>query len=552
MNLFLNILLFLLQPVLRLTGVNSVQLKVLLKARLLIDNRRPNAMMKTRNKPIKWGNVLSILAGFLYGLILLMPFLFTEADDVALFMSLTLLTVLMGMLLITDFADVIYSTRDNMIVLPRPVDSKTFLMSRIVYVCIYMLRLAIPMLTPAVIALGLMYSGKAAALYLLLGLLQVLNTVFLANAAYLLLLRFVSASRIKNALNNIQILFSILAFGTYYLMPKIMESDAFKTLHLTDIKWLQVTPMYWSTATWTWIASNARVAPLLPVLTLLFPLVGLGIVIKFFAPYFASKLGDINEGEKAEPRKTKKEQTGKFSLAGLVCSNAVQRSFFTFVWKLTTRSRNFRMKVYPTFAFVPIYMLMMVMRKGEIGNFSGIAERLQNGSMFLIWIYSSCLTIIVAYTHVMYSDNFKAAWVYFVSPVSKPGEALAGTFKTLMIKFYLPFYLFISAACIAVWGAAVLQHLVLGMVHVTLFVLCMAYIMHRKLPFSMSQEEQNANGRVFLRSMLTLLVPAILGGLHYFAVNYWWALLVLFCISSVFALMLYRLLRQVTWTDMAK
>ncbi len=551
MNVFLNILLFLLQPVIRLTGVNGAQLRALLKMRLLIDNRRPNPMMKNQGKKIKWGNLITIFVGLLYGLMLIMPFPFAPTSDVGLFLSLSFLTVFMSMILITDFADVIYSTRDNAIVLPRPVDSKTFLMSRIVYVCLYLLRVAIPMLVPTMVFMCFAYNGTAAFLFFVMGLLQVLNAIFLANAAYLLLLRFVSASRIKNALNNIQILFSILAFATYYLLPKVMESDTFQAMRLTDYKWLAVTPMYWSAMAWNWLMNGVAVPFIFPVLVLLFPFAGLWLVIRFFAPYFGAKLNDINEGEKIEPRKLKKEKAKGFSLAALLCTNPVQRSFFTLVWKLTGRSRHFRMKVYPTLAFVPIYMIMMVARKGEWSNLAAMVTRLQSGHMFLIWIYSSCLTVIIAYTHVTYSDNYKAAWVYFIAPIRQPGEALIGTFKTLMTKFFLPFYLFVSTVCIVIWGPSVLQHLALGMINVSLFVLSMAYIMHRKMPFSLNQELQNANSGNILKSMLTLILPAVLGGLHYFAAPYWWAMVFLFVLSGVFVFMLYRILRQVSWADMA-
>jgi ABC-2 type transport system permease protein len=39
---------------------------------------------------------------------------------------------------------------------------------------------------------------------------------------------------------------------------------------------------------------------------------------------------------------------------------------------------------------------------------------------------------------LIYSEKYKASWIYYITPVATPGQLLTGALKSLMAKFYLP------------------------------------------------------------------------------------------------------------------
>ena len=174
------------------------------------------------------------------------------------------------------------------------------------------------------------------------------------------------------------------------------------------------------------------------------------------------------------------------------------------------------MKIYPTFAYIPIYFVFMFMQKG-----SSISESWQqlpsNRSRLFILLYMSGFVLSQAITFVTLSEQYKAAWVYYAAPIDKPGNIMIGGFKAIWVRYFLPFYITISAFVIYVWGINVVPDLILALMNVTLFALLVLTIGYRQFPFSMPEHMKNAGGRTTIRLFLTMSIIGGLGFSHYFA-----------------------------------
>src|ERR1700712_2229144 len=134
-KLFLRLVSFF-YPILATTGVDTDQLNEILRIKLIMDNRRPKPMFAARknakNTPQQSPWLISfftLLMGFFMGLVLTlnsMPYV-GQTYYFIVFM------VFMAITLISDFTTVLIDTRDQFILLPRPVNDRTIAVSRVLH-----------------------------------------------------------------------------------------------------------------------------------------------------------------------------------------------------------------------------------------------------------------------------------------------------------------------------------------------------------------------------------------------------------------------------------
>jgi ABC-2 type transport system permease protein len=58
--------------------------------------------------------------------------------------------------------------------------------------------------------------------------------------------------------------------------------------------------------------------------------------------------------------------------------------------------------------------------------------------VFMSVIYFSSFALMMAIYQLAYSDKYKAAWIYYITPIQSPGKLLSGALKSVMVKLYLP------------------------------------------------------------------------------------------------------------------
>ncbi|MDB5136861.1 MAG: hypothetical protein JWP37_3464, partial [Mucilaginibacter sp.] len=199
-------------PLLAKTGVDTDQLNEILRVKLLMDNRRPKAMFAAR-KNAKNGqqspwmvNIFTLIMGLLIGLLLTlngMPYI-GETLYFIVFM------VFMAITLISDFTTVLIDTRDQFILLPRPVNDRTVALSRILHISIYVLRLALLQGLPGLVIVGFIDGILAVPIFFIQILEATFLSIFMVNIIYLLLMKSVSPQRFKDIISYFQIGFSVL------------------------------------------------------------------------------------------------------------------------------------------------------------------------------------------------------------------------------------------------------------------------------------------------------------------------------------------------------
>src|SRR3546814_613302 len=104
-------------------GVDLEKLHLILKVKLLMDNRRPMMSWATGSKKTSSNtSILQALVMVVTGAMLLVYYIFLDDPYVAGSFYFFSLMCVLALMLISEFSTILLDTRDPLIILPRPVD----------------------------------------------------------------------------------------------------------------------------------------------------------------------------------------------------------------------------------------------------------------------------------------------------------------------------------------------------------------------------------------------------------------------------------------------
>jgi hypothetical protein len=515
-------------------GVNIAQLRAILTAKLLMDDRRPIHLnrknKKTGGKPSKFMGIARFFLYILLGSVLIFP-LFSGADKlVKMVLLFSLFIIILSLMLITEFTAVLLDGRDNQIILPKPVNDRTFLISRILHLIIFILDLAIPISVPAAITLFIKDGWTGIFGFAILVPLVIIFSVFLLNVFYLLMLKYTSIERFKNLVTNFQIFLAIVIYGGYQLIPRWMSSDSFKSYTFPENFTSLLIPSYWFAAAWQilhqGVAGGGMIRIMAATLGFVVPIIAIRVMIIYFAPSFNRKLAGINTSGSEENKttlaveligaeKTFKPTRKKYYqwLSDKFTRNGAEKMGFEFTWLLTARSRDFKLKTYPGIGYIVVYAILMMYSKKDISNMDIASSEKNFKYMLLSALYISMLFINGALTYSKISEKYKAAWIFYIAPIRFPGALITGTVKSILCKFCAPFALICSLLGIWLLGWIAIPNLLLAIGNLVLLTYINAYFIIKEFPFSVP-ENSGGKGTSFIANLLFVIFPVFIGLMH--------------------------------------
>ena len=555
-NLFLR-LVTILNPVWEKAGVNTQHLGEILRIKLLMDNRRPKTLF-ARKRGIqgtntKVGNpimvsIFTLLMGFLIGLLLFI----NEIPLTGHAFYFTIFMLLMCITLVSDFTTVLIDTRDQFILLPRPVDDRTIAVSRILHITIYVLKLALIQGLPGLIMVGFADKSYFAPVIFLV---EILEATFLSilfvNLMYLAMMRSVSSQKFKDLVSYFQIAFSTIIFAVYYLLPRLIDMNTLQQIDLLKYWWSYLLPPVWIAAFNQVLIHPAQAniyISLLAIVGITTPLLGLWFVVKVLAPGFNKKLAALATSEgNDQTTKVKKvyKQDFRDKVANFVTPNPIENAGFRITWKLASRTREFKMKAYPAFAYVPIMFLYFTL-SGKHGSLSHKFSNIQNGSSYIYLIYLSTIILSSILTNISQSDKFKSSWVYYALPIEQPGKILSGMYKAIIMLYFLPFCLILTIGTALVWGPQVINDAILAFLISTIYGVLIALYTVKGLPFSRPVMTKQGGGRAVTNLVILGLIAAL--GFGHYWISKWEILIWILIIPAALCtwLMLHYYRKQ-TW-----
>lgn len=551
MNALIVRFILLFRPVFRRLHVDASQLKTILLTKLRMDDRRPLTGFGGRQKrESTYSSWINLLLMGLMGCVLLIFLVLVNKPFLSYTIYFGAFMAMLCLTLISDFSVTLMDVRDNFIILPRPVDDRTFTVSRIIHIGISIFKQVIGLALPGLLYTLLLGGTLAACIFVVQVLISMILCVLLVNMFYLVAMRFFSPQRFKDVVAYLQIVFSILIFALYYTMPGVLESAMVQEMDFATSYWLWLTPGAWIAALQELGARNfSSLSVSLSLMAGIAPVIAGWLVVKRLAPGFNTALANLGMANIAEVEQV--EQLKKFSLkaflADKLTATPLETAGFKLVWEVTGRTREFKTKVYPSMAYVVVYFFFLFFVRNSGGERLSFTERWQGvlaNHTYLFLFYFSLFTLLTVFQFITQSEKYKAAWVYFTAPMERPGQLMTGVLKAAFVKFYMPFMVVFSVLGLLFVGPAILNDIVLSIAvgGIAAILICMYTV--TGYPFS--QPVKKAEGK-FLVNMLLISLIGLIGFGHYFVVKYeWlvWLLTILF--TGILWIMLYYFKKE-TW-----
>lgn len=512
-------------------GVDFNQLKIILALKLTMDNRRQNAAAmrgwgsKKKDEPSNRFLVSLIFLGFLSfimsGFIGIAP-----SPYIGFTFYFAFVMMLIIMTLISDYSSVLLDTADNVIMLPRPVNSKTLFWSRLTHISLFIGQITCALILMPFFVVMVKFGAVAACIFIVLMLLTALFSLFLTTILYLIIIRYASEEKLKDAINYMQIGMAIFFYAGYQILPRLINFSDFENSSLTPTGWHILLPPMWMGGAMDSAITGNFGGVKIPQLLLSFtaPLGGIWVMSRYFSGSFGEKLTPLSteyatKNDVETPSVFKAKKSFMLQLSKYVTFNRVERGVFHLVWWQLSRDRNLKLRLYPqlAYSFVLFIMLLMPFFKKE-ASFVEILEAMRDTRTYIMLIYMSSFSALTMMIGIIYSEDFKAAWVYYALPIKRAGDILLGSFKAQMFRYFIPFFIIYALIILFIWGLPVLDDVIFGLLNIIIFALTFAIASTPKLPFSeMSTGNSQGGNTVYI--FLTMIFFALISGLHFFITN---------------------------------
>jgi hypothetical protein len=542
-------------------GIQTDKLALILQVKLIMDDRRPNTFnqQQKRNKPQKeltkatiWG----VLVSAFMGLIFAYAFVLSEERLLQLTVYFSMYIVLLAMVLITEVSNLLLDSKDNTIILPAPVNPRTLLLGRLLHIIVIIMRSGLPMMLAGWVITSILDGWKATLLFPWICILAILFTVFLVNSFYLIILRLVSVQRFKNIVASMQIVLSIILFASYQLLPRLLGNGALDNLQFQNVSWSIYFPTQWFASLYEIIVHgvSARLVLIGAAASVLVPIVAFFVLIKYLAPAFNKKIGALAGGESEKPLTVKQKAQRKKgrSLANVLSEkltgNYTEQAAFRLAWNISSRSRDFKMKVYPSIGYQVVYLAIFFVGSGRQKlSLQGFRD-MEGQAFFLMMslIYLSSFSINTIITQMQMSEKPKAAWVFFTAPLTEPGQIISGAFKAMLTKFLLPIFIIVSIVTLTLSEGKIAIHLLVGFANVLMSCSLFGYFFLRKFPFSTPMQANGRAGNILLGIIVTSL-PFGIGVVHALLRDKTIVLIVIAAISFTITYFLFQQIQKREW-----
>lgn len=543
-----------LSKMLNIQGIDFERLKIITETKITMDRRRVRSNLnQQKNKEPKNPLLITLVVYAFLGLIMAAMIMAAESLILSMIFFHAYLLFMMAMTLITDFSTVLLDTSDNQIILPRPVNSKTIFLARIIHVLVYLLQftISLSLLPLAAVIASFGFSAGFAAIFTIL--LTVALAVFFTYLLYVLILRFGNEQKVKDIIGYFQILMTLVFTVGYQIIPRLIDFEALErsfTLH-----WYSyfLPPVWMAVNIESFYALKFDSIHLLMIAcSVLIPLCTFWLMIKYLAPAFAHKLSVLqNEGQgdiKPSASATNRKSISSL-LSPLFCKEALEKAGYELVWKITGRDKAFKMQFYPSFGYILVFVFITVFKSGK--DIAITLSSLPSSKLFLFLIYIPIFSVSGSKTLVSYYENFQAAWVYQSTPVKFPGEIISGALKALLTKFFFPVYLLSFGFACYIWGTAIIDDFIFGFFNnIVIFLLLEVLASKHMLPFSMQQNVKIQAGKL-VKVFLQLAIIGALVGLHYLALKIGWLVSALVPVSAVSGYLFTKKIKTLRWKDIS-
>ena len=494
-------------------GVNYKVMRMILQIKLTMDGRRVSTAMANNKKTDEntdKNNYLRLLMfnafmSIFIGLIMMYDMSSLKATNIVIGINLFMMVSLM----ISDFSAVLLDVKEKNILLPKPIDSKTFNAAKTTHICIYLMGLSLSLNVIPLIIGTVKYGVLFFVIFIIENILAVFIVIAMTALLYTLVLKFFDGEKLKDIINYFQILMAfIFAFG-YQLVSRVFNTTSMNSEYVPKI-WHALLPSMWFAAPFGILIDGNKQSFLifLVVLAIIGPIMLITLYIKRVVPYFEKNLQKLNDNGGAVSQGSEKR---KEFIAALVCKDNIEKSMFKFTQNMIATERSLKLKVYPSLAmavFMPVIFMFMNREESFVDNI----QTGYGGKIHLL-MYISILLLCFCIAYINNSDSYKGAFIYKVLPIENPGVILKGAVKGTIFKLIIPVYIFEAAIFLILKGPSIIMDL--SAMFLVLLISSLVYfkISNKAMPFSVKFATADS-GKLIGPGIITMLLLGVLAIVH--------------------------------------
>jgi len=498
-------------------GVNFTQFKIILETKVTLDNRKPITFKKRNTgKSSSSSSIIQFIMYMIIGLMFMVILILIPDRYLALAIMLLCFISMLSITLVSDFSPILLDTRDQYIIMPKPVNDRTIALSRITFIAIKLFNQVIALCLPLLIYV--LFNWDVIAIFLLVVqlLLSTLVALVFVNGFYLISIKYLPIQKFKDIISYLQIGLSMIIFLAYYLGPNLIQTIVESQLTIEQLKFLWLFPSTWIASFQSLLLGDHSLQIILfSVLGIAVPFFGIYACTQLFSRGFNAKIAALASADAPLPESTKvisqnftKRPLYK-KLGTKLCSSPLEEAGFSIVWLISSKTREFKQQLYPSLAYLPIYFIFLFLRTGEGLPIREKLVKLGQSGLYIVMFYLSLLTILTVFQLITQSNKYKAAWIYYVTPIDRPGQFMTGVLKACLIKYVLPFYVLFLCICVPLFGISSINDLLLSSAVGGIESILIMLFLVKNYPFSKASQSSS-------KALVNLLILGLLGLLGYF------------------------------------
>jgi len=495
------------------SGVNYKTMRMILQIKLTMDGRRVSSVMGNNKKTDERNDknnymyllLFNAFMSIFIGMIMLIYTTSMKAVNIVIGINLFMMISLM----ISDFSAVLLDVTEKNILLPKPIDSKTFNAAKTTHICIYLMGLSLSLnLIPLIIG-TVKYGVLFSLIFIIENILVVLMVISLTAVLYTLVLKFFDGEKLKDIINYFQILLAfVFAFG-YQLVGRVFDFRTVNSEYVPKM-WHALLPSMWFAAPFGILIDGNKQSFLIVLflLAIIGPIMLMTFYLKKVVPYFEKNLQKLNDNGGTINKKNKNKSQ---FIANIVCRGNIEKSMFRFTQNMISTERTLKLKVYPSLAmalFLPVIFMFMDRENSFMDNIkTGYGGKIQ------LLMYISLVLLCMCTAFINNSDNYKGAFIYKVLPIENPGLILKGAVKGTLFKLIIPIYIFEAALFLILKGPGIIMDLVV--MFLVLLITCLLYfkLSNKQLPFSVKFATSDS-GKLITPTIITMLAVGVFAIIH--------------------------------------
>ena len=412
-------------------GINYKLLRVILKTKLTLDMRRAPAI-NTNNRKKNDEEQTSMFKGYLlhlvFGVFLAFFIYFIKDEMIRMMYFSGAFFFMTTMYLISDFSFVLLDTKDKNILMTKPLDSRTVSLSKVLHILIYMFRLNAFIAGPSVIAMAMSNGVLSLPIFLLEILMMDLMIFLLTAFIYLLVLRFFDGELLRNIINIIQILLTILVTLGYQIAVRMIDFTSLQNIEYSFNTTHYLNPILWFGAPFEIIYHGGQ--SYLYIFTALIIIVPVASFVFYLS--LSKKMENLLlklEGEGKE--KQSKHRLEK--LVGLILNrNKISKQSFHFSNAMFRSDRSLKLKIYPALAsgiLLPVLMIFNMRMGGQKFEATGYEY---------LYLYFNLLMFPSIFNLTYFSSAWRGSYAFLSSGFKNIKELYRGLMQSMAYRFFIP------------------------------------------------------------------------------------------------------------------